>query len=45
VARVEVQWSAGEIADRFGMRSIDAARMAISRALKRLSQRLRTPAA
>jgi RNA polymerase sigma-70 factor (ECF subfamily) len=45
VARVEVQWSAGEIADRFGMRSIDAARMAISRALKRLSQRLRTPSA
>ena len=45
VARVEVQWSAGEIAERFGMRSIDAARMAISRALKRLTQHLRTPTA
>jgi RNA polymerase sigma-70 factor (ECF subfamily) len=37
VARVEVQWTLGEIAQRFGMPSVDAARMAVSRALKRLS--------
>jgi len=37
VARVEVQWSLGEIAHRFGMPSVDAARMAVTRALKRLS--------
>jgi RNA polymerase sigma-70 factor (ECF subfamily) len=37
VARVELQWSLAEIAQRFGMRTADAARMAVSRALKRLS--------
>ena len=37
VARVEVQWSLAEIAQRFGMRTADAARMAVGRALKRLS--------
>jgi RNA polymerase sigma factor (sigma-70 family) len=37
VARVEVQWTLGEIAQRFGMPTVDAARMAVSRALKRLS--------
>ena len=37
VARVEVQWSLSEIAQRFGMPSVDAARMAVTRALKRLS--------
>ncbi len=37
VARVEVQWSLSEISQRFGMPSADAARMAVSRALKRLS--------
>jgi RNA polymerase sigma factor (sigma-70 family) len=37
VARVEVQWSLNEIAQRFGMRTVDAARMAVSRALKKLS--------
>src|SRR5688572_25144343 len=37
VARVEMQWSLAEIAQRFGMRTADAARMAVSRALKRLS--------
>jgi RNA polymerase sigma-70 factor (ECF subfamily) len=37
VARVEVQWTLSEIAQRFGMPSVDAARMAVSRALKRLS--------
>jgi hypothetical protein len=37
VARVEVQWSLSEIAQRFGLRTSDAARMAVGRALKRLS--------
>jgi DNA-directed RNA polymerase specialized sigma24 family protein len=40
VARVEVQWSLAEIAHRFGMRTVDAARMAVSRAVKRLTQDL-----
>ena len=35
VARVEVQWSLGEIAERFGL-TVDAARMGITRALQRL---------
>lgn len=37
VARVEVQWGLSEIAERFGMPTVDAARMAVTRALKRLS--------
>ena len=37
VARIEVQWSLAEIAHRFGMRSVDAARMAVNRAVKRLT--------
>ena len=41
VARVELQWSLAEIAQRFGMRTADAARMAVSRALKRLSTQMR----
>jgi RNA polymerase sigma-70 factor (ECF subfamily) len=44
VARVEVQWSLSEIAQRFGMPSVDAARMAVTRALKRLSTHM-TPSA
>lgn len=40
VARVEVQWSLAEIAQRFGLRTADAARMAVSRALRRLSARM-----
>jgi RNA polymerase sigma-70 factor, ECF subfamily len=40
VARIEIQWSLGEIAERFGMRTLDAARMAVSRAVKRLTQNL-----
>lgn len=40
VARVEVQWSVAEIAQRFGMRTVDAARMAVGRAVKRLNQQL-----
>lgn len=43
VARVEVQWTVAEIADRFGIRTVDAARMAISRALKRLTNNLGPP--
>jgi len=42
VARVEVQWSFEEIAHRFGMASVDAARMAVSRSLKRLVAQLQT---
>lgn len=44
VARVEVQWNLTEIAERFGMRSVDAARMAVGRALKRLSTHMRPDA-
>ena len=40
VARVEVQWSIPEIALRFGMASLDAARVAVSRSLKRLTAQL-----
>lgn len=36
VARVEVQWSFQEIAHRFDLPSVDAARMAVTRSLKRL---------
>jgi RNA polymerase sigma-70 factor (ECF subfamily) len=41
VARIEIQWSVAEIAQRFGMKTIDGARMAVSRAVKRLSHRLK----
>ncbi len=37
VGRVEVQWSLAEIAHRFGLPSVDAARMAVNRAVKRLT--------
>lgn len=40
VARIEVQWSLAEIAHRFGMRTVDAARMAVTRAVKRLTNDL-----
>jgi RNA polymerase sigma-70 factor (ECF subfamily) len=40
VARVEAQWTVQDIAKRFGMRTSDAARMAVSRAIRRLSERL-----
>lgn len=40
VARVEAQWSVPEIASRFGMRTADAARMAVMRALRRLAKRM-----
>jgi RNA polymerase sigma-70 factor (ECF subfamily) len=41
VARVEVQWSLGEIAQRFGLPTVDAARMAVGRALRRLTDQLK----
>lgn len=44
VARIEVQWSLAEIAQRFGMRTVDGARMAVSRAVKRLTASLRLKA-
>jgi RNA polymerase sigma-70 factor (ECF subfamily) len=40
VARVEAQWSLSEIAQRFGLRTVDAARMAVSRAIRRLSDHM-----
>ena len=40
VARVEMQWSLTEIAQRLGIKTVDAARMAVSRALKRLSSEM-----
>jgi RNA polymerase sigma-70 factor (ECF subfamily) len=45
VARIEVQWSLAEIAQRFGMTTADAARMAVSRALRKLTARLQSPGA
>jgi len=42
VARVEVQWSFEEIAQRFGVASVDAARMAVTRSLRRLVAHLQT---
>lgn len=42
VARIEVQWSLPEIAHRFGMRTVDAARMAVNRAVTRLTADLAT---
>ena len=41
VARIEGQCSLAEIASRFGMRTSDAARMAVTRALKKLTTRLK----
>jgi RNA polymerase sigma factor (sigma-70 family) len=37
VARIEMQWSISQIKERFEFASIDAARMAVTRALRRLS--------
>lgn len=41
VARIEAQWSLAQIAERFGIPSTDAARMAVSRALRKLTERLK----
>lgn len=40
VARIEMQWSLAEVQHRFGLRSVDAARMAVNRALQRLGHNL-----
>jgi RNA polymerase sigma-70 factor (ECF subfamily) len=42
IARVEAQWSAPEIAEQFGFNTVDAARMAVNRALQRLSVALKS---
>jgi RNA polymerase sigma-70 factor, ECF subfamily len=42
VARIEAQWNLGEIAQRFNMRTVDGARMAVTRALRRLMDRMKT---
>ena len=42
VARIEAQWNLGEIAQRFNMRTVDGDRMAVTRALRRLMDRLKT---
>ena len=41
VARIEAQWSLAEIARRFNMRTVDGARMAVTRALRRLMDRMK----
>lgn len=42
VARLEAHWTAHEVAERFGYRSDDAARVAVSRAIRRLRDALDT---
>ena len=42
VARIEAQWNLAEIAQRFNMRTVDGARMAVTRALRRLMDRLKS---
>jgi RNA polymerase sigma-70 factor (ECF subfamily) len=44
VARIEAQWSVAEIAERFRMKTADAARMAVGRAVRKLTDRLRSAA-
>ena len=41
VARIEVQWSLPEIARQFQTKTVDAARMRVTRALKRLTDQLK----
>jgi RNA polymerase sigma-70 factor, ECF subfamily len=43
VARIEAQWSYDEIATHFAMSTPDAARMAVSRALRRLMDSVKKP--
>ena len=40
VARVEMQWSLADIAQRLEFPSVDAARMAVTRALRRLAAQM-----
>ena len=41
IARVEAQWSVTEIAEHFGFNTADGARMAVNRAMQRLSAVMR----
>lgn len=41
VTRIEAQWSLAQIAQKFGMPTPDAARMAVTRALKKLTAKLK----
>ena len=41
VARVEIQWTVAEIAQRFGMGTVDATGLAVCRAVRRLSEHMR----
>ena len=41
IARVEAQWSVTEIAEHFGFHTADGARMAVNRAMQRLSAVMR----
>jgi RNA polymerase sigma-70 factor, ECF subfamily len=45
VARIELQWSIPEIAQHLNKRSVDATRMAVMRAVRRLARHLHTPTA
>jgi len=45
VARLEAQWSVAEIAERFRLKTADAARMAVGRAVRKLTERLHRTAA
>jgi RNA polymerase sigma-70 factor, ECF subfamily len=45
VARVEAQWTAQELADAFGYRSVEAARMATTRAMQQLQAAMRDSSA
>ncbi len=40
IARIEMQWTLGEIAERFDMASVEATRMAVMRAARRLKEAL-----
>lgn len=42
IARVEAQWTAPEIAEHFGFSTVDAARMAVNRAMQRLGAALKS---
>jgi RNA polymerase sigma factor (sigma-70 family) len=44
VARIEMQWTLAEIAERFGIPSTEGARMAVMRAARRLKDALTAPA-
>jgi len=43
VARIEIQWSIARIAKEFGLTSVDAARMAVTRAVKQLKAHMQEP--